>query len=94
MRFEGWARLLGEWSSLVETGILPPLIVLMLGRALDPQDVVFFPEFPRFLEQNLHLPLVFSLSSFHAVSPFKVTFVTSGGRTTPSGRSHFYSWKV
>ena len=83
MRPEGWARLSGEWSFLVVTGILPLLIVLMLGRALDPQNVVFFPEFPRFLEQNLHLPLVFSLSSFHVVSPFEVTFITSGERTTP-----------
>ena len=82
MRPEGWARLLGEWSFLVVIGILPPLIVLMLGRALDPQDIVFFPEFPYFLEQNLRLPFVLSLSSFHAVSPFEVTFVTSGGRTT------------
>ena len=82
MRLEGWARLSGEWSFLVVTGILPPLIVLMLGKALDPQDIVFFPEFPCFLEQNLRLPFVLSLSSFHAVSPFEVTFVTSGGRTT------------
>ena len=83
MLLEGWARLSGEWSFLVVTGILPPLIVLMLGKALDPQDIVFFPEFPCFLEQNLHLPFIFSLSSFHVVSSFEVTFVTSGGRTTP-----------
>ena len=78
----GWASLSGEWSSLVVTGVLPLLIVLRLGRASDPQDIVFFPEFPYFLEQNLRLPFVLSLSSFHAVSPFEVTFVTSGGRTT------------
>ena len=83
MRLEGWARLEGEWRFLVETGILPPLIVLKLGRALDPQDIVFFPELPCFLEQNLRLPFVFSLSSFHAVLPFEVTFVTSGGIMTP-----------
>ena len=83
MRPEGWARLSGEWSFLVVTGILPPLIVLMLGKTLNPQDIVFFPEFPYFLEQNLHLPFVFLLSSFHVTSPFEVTFVTSGGRATP-----------
>ena len=83
MHLEGWARLSGEWSFLVVTGILLPLIVLMLGRTLDPQDIVFFAEFPCFLEQNLRLPFVLSLSLFHVVSPFKVTFVTFGGRTTP-----------
>ena len=83
MCLEGWARLSGEWSFLVEIGILPPLIVLTLGRALDPQDIVFFPELPCFLEQNLSLPFVFSLSSFYVVLPFEVTFVTSGGITTP-----------
>ena len=56
------------------TGVLSPLIVLRLGRALDPQEIVFFPEFLCFLEHNLHLPFVFSLSSVH---------VTSGGRATP-----------
>ena len=80
---EGWARLSGKWRSLVATGVLHPLIVLRLGRASDPQDIVFFPEFPYFLEQNLHLPFVFLLSSFHVTSPFEVTFVTSGGRATP-----------
>ena len=65
------------------TGVLPSMIVLMLGRALDPQDIVFFPEFPCFLEQNLRLPFVFSLSSFHAIPPLEVTFDTSGGRSTP-----------
>ena len=83
MEPEGWAHLSEEWSFLVMTGVLPPLIVLMLGRALDPQDIVFFPEFPCFLEQNLHLSFVLSLSSFHDVPPLEVTFVISGGRTTP-----------
>ena len=72
MCLKGWARLSGEWSFLVVTGILPLLIVLMLGRALDPQDVVFFPKFPRFLEQNLHLSFVFSMLFFHVVLPFEV----------------------
>ena len=83
MRPEGWARLSGEWDFLVATGILPPLIMLRLGIALDPQDIVFFPESSCFLEQNLHLSFIFSLSSFHVTSPFEVTFVTSGGRATP-----------
>ena len=83
MRLEGWDHLPGERSFLVVTGILHPLIVLTLGRALDPQDIVFFPKLPCFLEQNLRLPFVFSLSCFHLVSPFKVTFVTSSGITTP-----------
>ena len=73
----------GEWSFLVVIGILHPLIVLRFGRDLDPQDIVFFPKSPRFLEQNLHLLFVFSLSSFHVVPPLEVTFVISGGRTTP-----------
>ena len=73
----------GEWSFLVVIGILHPLIVLRFGRDLDPQDIVFFPESPHFLEQNLHISFIFSLSSFHFVSPFKVTFVTSGRITTP-----------
>ena len=83
MRLEGWARLSGEWSSLVVTGALPPVIVPRLGRASDPQDIVFFPEFPCFLEQNLCLPFVLSLSSFHGVPPLEVTFNTSDGSTTP-----------
>ena len=83
MRLEGWAHLSGEWSSLVVTGALPPVIVLRLGRASDPQDIVFFPELPCFLEQNLSLQFVFSLSSFYVVLPFEVTFVASGGITTP-----------
>ena len=83
MRPEGWALFSGERSSLVVTGVLHPLIVLRLGRASDPQDIVFFPESLCFLEQNLHLSFIFSLSSFHAVLPFEVTFVTSGGRATP-----------
>ena len=59
MRLKGWARLSGKWSSLVVTGVLHPLIVLRLGRDWDPQYIVFFPEFPCFLEQNLHLSFVF-----------------------------------
>ena len=94
MRPEGWAHLSGEWSFLVVIGILHPLMALRLGRALDPQDIVFFPEPPCFLKQNLHLLFVFSLAFFHVVSPLEVTFVTSCGRMTPRGLSHLYSWKV
>ena len=83
MRPAGWARLSGKWSSLAVTGVLHPLIVLRLGRVSDLHGIVFFPESSCFLEQNLHLPFVFSLSSFHVTSPFEVTFITSGGRTTP-----------
>ena len=50
MRIEGRARIPGVWSFLVVIGIPRLLATLRFRRGLDPQDFIFFPEPPHFLE--------------------------------------------
>ena len=55
------------------------------GWDLDPQHIVFFSKPPCFLEQGLHFPFAFHLSSFHGYTPIKIAFISHGWRTA-SGR--------